>query len=282
MRSTKRRLMVLVGLVAASAVFAMVGVPGAAQAQKQRHANLLVPLYDNADPTNWSRACSQANGTGDGSWIIADPAHGPGTAPLPNWATVIKNCHRYGRASVIGYVWTDYGRGGQASIPDIKRQIDNWYAFYPGRIAGIFLDGVSDAVPETAASNQTFYQALATYVHTRKDGNDEVVFNPGANPGSDWMLRANRAKNADIVVTFEGSYNTPGLNPYTAWQPASWEKRYPASDFAALVYDAPSTTGTPQPTSACNRLKQQNVGYVYVGTWYSELAPYYSDLASAC
>jgi hypothetical protein len=282
-RSTLRRLIVLCSLVVVGAVFAMVGVPGAAQAQSRRHANLLVPLYDNnVDPTNWSRACSQANGSGDGSWIIADPQHGPGTAPLPNWATVIKNCYRYGRASVIGYVWTDYGRGGPGSIPDIKRQIDNWYAFYPGQIAGIFFDGVSDAVPETAVSNQTFYQTLAAYAHTRKGGNNEVVFNFGANPSSDWMLRASTAKNADIVVTFEGSYDTPGTNPYTAWQPASWEQRYPASDFAALVYDAPSTTGTPQPTSACNRLKQQRIGYVYVGTWYSELAPYYGDLASAC
>ena len=102
MRSTLRRLIVLCSLVVDGAVFAMVGVPGAAQAQTRRHANLLVPLYDNADPTNWSRACSQANGSGDGSWIIADPYHGPGTAPLPNWATVIKNCYRYGRASVIG------------------------------------------------------------------------------------------------------------------------------------------------------------------------------------
>ena len=183
---------------------------------------------------------------------------------------------------MIGYVWTDYGRGGQPSIPRIKKQIDDWYAFYPGGIAGIFLDGVSDTVPGTATSNRAFYQTLAAYVHTTKGDNDEVVFNFGANPSSDWMLSAGNAKNADLVVTFEGSYNTPEWNPYTAWQPASWERRYPASDFAALVYDAPDSTGTPQPTSACNRLRQQTVGYVYVGTWYSELAPYYGALASAC
>jgi Spherulation-specific family 4 len=280
-RST-RRFKVILSLAALGALFATVGLPGAAQAAQQRHANLLVPLYDNADPTNWSRACSQANGASDGSWIIADPAHGPGTAPTANWAKVIKDCYSYHRASVIGYVWTNYGRDGQASIPSIKRQIDNWYAFYPGNIAGIFFDGVSDTVPETAVSNQVFYQTLASYVHARKDGNDEVVQNFGMNPSSDWMLRASRAKNADIVVTFEGSYNTPGMNPYTEWQPASWERRYPASNFAALVYNAYSSTDTPQPASACNRLKQQNIGYVYVGTWFSEMAPYYGELATVC
>lgn len=201
---------------------------------------------------------------------------------MANWAKVIEDCYTYRRASVIGYVWTDYGRASQAGIASIKAQIDNWYAFYPGQIAGIFLDGVSDAIPETGVSNQAFYQTLSTYVHSRTDDNDLVVLNFGQNPGSDWMLRASNAKNADIVVTFEGAYNTPGMNPYTAWQPAAWEKRYPANDFAALIYDAPDSTGTAQPATACNLLKQQNIGFVYVGTWYSELAPYYGDLARLC
>jgi hypothetical protein len=283
MKGSLRRLLPLLTVVGVS-VALVTGAPGSAQALTTKHANLLVPLYDNADPTNWTRACAQANGSAGGSWIIADPAQGagPGNAPLANWAKVIRDCYRYGRASVIGYVWTNYGRDGQAGIAGIERQIDSYFALYPGGIAGIFFDGVSDTVPETGASNQTFYQTLAAYVHSRTDNNDEVVFNFGANPSSDWMLRASSRKNADIVVTFEGSYNTPGLNPYVAWQPAAWETAYPASDFAALIYNAPDTADTPQPTSACTRLKTQRVGYVYVGTWYSELAPYYGDLATAC
>ena len=34
------------------------------------------------------------------------------TAPVQAWSNVIKHCYQYGRASVIGYVWTNYGRGG--------------------------------------------------------------------------------------------------------------------------------------------------------------------------
>jgi hypothetical protein len=237
----------------------------------------LIPLYDNANPANWTEACSQTNGSGGGSLIIADAAEGsgPGSARLPAWASVIENCLTYGRASIIGYVWTNYGEGGPASIAGIEAQVDAWYSYYPGDIAGIFFDGVSDEVPGTSTSNQSFYETLAAYVHTHEGPKAEVVFNFGANPGSAWMLSGSATNNANLIVTFEGSYNTPGENPYTAWAPAPWEAAYPAKDFAALVYNAPEALATPQPTSACSGLSKQNAGYVYVGTWYSQLPPYF-------
>jgi hypothetical protein len=193
-------------------------------------------------PTGRATALGSSRTRRDG----ADPADGagPGTAPQPAYAKAIKDCYRYGRASVIGYVWTNYGRDGAAGIPAIEKQIDSYYSFYPGGIAGIFFDGVSDATPETMVSNQAFYQTLASYVHARSDNNDEVGFNFGANPGSDWMMRASSARNADIVVTFEGSYDDPNANPFTAWQQPAWEQRYPAGDFAALVNEAPDTACT--------------------------------------
>ena len=236
----------------------------------------LIPLYDNGNTADWTAACSQTNGSGGGSWIIADVAEGqgPGSARVPAWANVIENCHSYGRASVVGYVWTDYGEGGQASIAGIESQINAWYSFYPGDIAGIFFDGVSDDVPGTTTSNQSFYRTLASYVHTHEPG-DEVVFNFGANPGSDWMLNSSGANNANIVVTFEGSYSTPGEDPYTSWTQAAWEAGYPAHDFAALIYNAPDGAASSQPASACSSLAKQNIGYVYLGTWYDQLPPYF-------
>ncbi len=239
----------------------------------------LIPLYDNANPADWTEACSQTNGSGGGSWIIADAAEGagPGSASVPAWANVIDNCYSYDRASVIGYVWTDYGEGGQAGIAGIESEINAWYSYYPGAIAGIFFDGVSDDVPGTSTSNQSFYQTLASYVHTHEGSNNEVVYNFGANPGSDWMLNSSAANNANIVVTFEGSYDTPGEDPYTSWTPAAWEASYPAHDFSALVYNAPDEVATPQPASACTSLAKQNIGYVYVGTWYSQLPPYFAS-----
>jgi hypothetical protein len=248
------------------------------------HLKELIPLYDDANAANWARACSQSNGAAGGSWLIADAAKGdgPGSAPIPAWANVIEHCYDYGRASVIGYVWTNYGRGGMASIPAIEAQIRAWYSFYPGGIAGIFFDGVSDTVPGSSTTNQRFYRTLAAYVHHHEGANDEVVFNFGDNPGSDWMLSSSNANNADMVVTFEGSYNTPGLNPYTAWTPASWESSYPADDFAALIYDAPGTALAPQPASACDSLARQNIGYANVGTWYDTLPSYFETFVGRC
>ncbi len=271
----------------AGAVLAITGAfGGSADASGSRggnrHAgqNQLIPLYDNANSADWTEACSQASGSGGGSWIVANAAAeggGPGSAASPAWASVIEDCYRYGHASVIGYVWTDYG---QASIATVESQIDAWNAYYPGEIAGIFFDGVSDEVPGTTTSNQGYYRTLASYVHTHEGNNDEVVFNFGQNPASDWMLDGDDAENADIVVTFEGSYDTPGENPYTSWTQAPWELSYPADDFAALIHNAPDGLAASQPASACGSLAQQNIGYVYVGTSYEELPSYFGGLSS--
>jgi hypothetical protein len=279
--ATTRRAIVALGALSLMALATVGLMPATAMARPATlEQNQLIPLYDNANPADWTEACSQTNGAGDGSWIIADVAEGqgPGSVAEPAWAKVIGACYKYDRASVIGYVWTDYGEGGQASIASIESQIRAWYSFYPGEIAGIFLDGVSDDVPGTTTSNQTFYRTLASYVHTHEGDNDEVVFNFGANPGSDWMLNGASASNADIVVTFEGSYDTPGEDPYTAWTQAAWERRYPADDFAALVYNAPNQPTMPQPASVCPSLARQNIGYVYVGTWYDQLPSYFGTL----
>ena len=275
-RGRSRRIMAAI-LLAGLAAFALPGLAPSTAGAATVHRDELIPLYDNANPVDWKTACSQSNGSHGGSYIIADPfqGKGPGSGPVQPWSNVITNCYRYGRASVIGYVWTNYGSGGTASIPAIEQQINEWYAYYPRRIAGIFFDGVSDTVPGTTTSNKAFYQTLASYVHTHEGNNDEVVFNFGANPGSGWMLSSRDTKNADIVVTFEGSYNDAGYNPYTAWTQASWESAYPANDFAALIYDAPDAT-------ACSSLSLQHLGYVYVGTWYDTLPPFWNQFLSTC
>jgi hypothetical protein len=245
----------------------------------------MVPLYeDNAN--DWATACSKVSGANGGSFIIADADEGlgPGPAPVPAWATVIDNCDTYGRAEVLGYVWTDYGEGGTASIPAIEAQVKDWYTFYPRHIGGIFFDGAADTVPGTGASNVSFYQTLDSYVHQNWRDNDEVVLNYGTNPGSGWMFNSSNAKNADIVVIFEGSYSTAGENPYIGggWKPATWESQYQADDFAALMYDTNSTAVVPQPATACATLTAQHIGYLYVGTWYTNLAPYFAAFVSDC
>jgi hypothetical protein len=249
-----------------------------------RTVDQLIPLYDSANPSAWATACSKVNGAGGGSYIIADVdgAQGPGSAPTPAWQDVIDNCDRYGRAAVLGYVWTDYGQGGMASLPALEAQVSSWYSFYPGKIGGIFFDGASDSVPQTGASNEAFYRSLASYVHQKQGMGEKVVLNYGSNPASGWMFDSNGPGNADIVVTFEGSYDTPGQNPYKEWVAASWESKYAAHHFAAIVYGAPGTAASPQPSSACRSLMRQHIGYLYVGTTYSRLPPYFSAYVNDC
>jgi hypothetical protein len=285
-RASLRVALVSALLVLAAVLAAVVATGGLASATRQAAGpDQLVPLYeDNAN--DWATACSETNGANGGSYIIADvdAGSGAGAAPEAAWATVIDNCDSYGKAEVLGYVWTDYGKGGAASIPAIEAQVKDWYSFYPGHIAGIFFDGAADDVPGTGASNVSFYQTLDSYVHQNWKSNDEVVLNYGANPASGWMFNSSNAKNADIVVIFEGSYSTAGENPYVGggWAPARWESQYPADDFAALMYDTNSTTAVPQPETACAALTAQHIGYVYVGTWYTTLAPYFSTFAGDC
>lgn len=268
------RLAAAIGLVAAfcgtlTAQARATTQPAAAQDE-------LIPLYDGAQTADWAAACSKVNGANGGSFIIANVAQGPGVAPLARWRRVIDRCDAYERASVIGYVWTDYGEGGTASLEGIEAQVRAWYSFYPRHIGGIFFDGASDTVPGTTMSNHRFYQTLSSYVHRTEGENDDVVLNYGTNPSSGWMFRSrDRASNADIVVTFEGAYDTPGEHPYTSWRPSRWERHYPPRDFAALVYDVPDA-------AACAHLRRQNLGYLYVGTMYNGLATYFSSFVRAC
>jgi hypothetical protein len=267
-------------LIAAFAILVAFAVsftflPNTASARNDNKTKSLIPLYDGGIPSDWFQVCSQASGAGEGSLVIADVNVGPGKKPIGNWANVIKHCYDYSKASVIGYVWTNYGRDGVESIPKIEATIDKWYQFYPDYIAGIFLDGVSDEVPETLKSNSAFYKELTNYEHTRHP-ESKVVLNFGYNPASDWMFYSSNSNNADVIVTFEGSYNTEDVNPYVNWKQVDWEKRYPANNFALIIYDAPNTAKTPQPGSSCKRLAKQNIGYVYVGMRY-DAVPYLGD-----
>ncbi len=254
-RASLRVVLVTAPLVLA-AVVAVVAT-GVLTSAARPHLDQLVPLYED-NSNDWAAACSEANGADGGSYVIADvdAGSGPGAGPTAPWASVIDKCDGYGRAKVLGYVWTDYGKGGVASIPAIEARVKDWYSFYPGHIGGIFFDGAADAVPGTGASNVSFYRALDSYVHQTWKSNGEVVLNYGANPASGWMFNSSKDKNADVVVIFEGSYGTAGENPYVGggWEPASWESRYPADDFAALMYGTNSTAATPQPATACTAL----------------------------
>jgi hypothetical protein len=251
------------------------------QSSRAARPDQLVPLYTTS-AGQWAAACSGVSDTGHKSLIVANVQQGPGTAPVPAWTKIIDSCAGYGRAHVLGYVWTDYGRGGPGALGSIETKIQAWYTMYPGHIDGIFFDGVSDTVPGIGTRNRYFYRSLAGYVHHKEGMASQVVFNFGTDPDAGWMFDAASALDANVIVTFEGSYNIAGQNPLTAWTPAGWERRYPASDFAALVHSAPSATALAEPAAACRALREKHLGYLYVGTSYNELPAYFSALVHSC
>ncbi len=267
-----------IGIAACMLAAVLVPVISLAWADTYNHArpSELIPLYDGAVPENWTKVCRDSN---EGTLVIANiaSAEGAGQKRQANWAKVIDNCRRYDKAGVIGYVWTNYGKNGHANIDEIKKDVDDWYKFYPGGIEGVFLDGVSDTVPDTTKSNQDFYRELTEYVHS-KWPKGKVVLNFGVDPKDDWTFNSENTKqNADVIVVYEGSYDDPKVNPYLKWKQPLWEMRYPSTKFAAIVYSAPNTKETPQPSSACKRLVTQRIGYVYVGTYYHKV-PYLDSI----
>jgi hypothetical protein len=275
------------GVGTALGVALLVVAPGGvAAAQRAKAApDQLVPQYETPqyDPatwvSDWATTCSEVSGAHGGSYVVANIDQtgpyggGPGSAPVAAWSSVLNNCVDDGPATVLGYVPTNWGEGGNYTMSNIETWINEWYSYYRGDIGGIFFDQVSDANPVTGASNVSFYQTLDAYVHQHEGNNDEVVLNFGSNPGSAWMFNSSDAKNADIVVTFEGP-----ASAYPSWAPASWEAQYPSDDFSALVWGELNS-----PASECSSLLQQNLGYLDVTSYYTGPFPsYFSQMVADC
>ena len=83
------------------------------------------------------------------------------------------------------------------------------------------------------------------------------------------MFTSSNANNADIVVTFEGYYDPtpPGRGGLAGELPG---QRFLGSHLRRRrLHGSPARFGV-------RSLAQQNIGYVYVGTWYDLLPPYFS------
>src|SRR5690606_23819849 len=118
-----------------------------------------------------------------GSIIIANPASGPGTERIADYAQGIEIAHDYGQ-TVIGYVDTSYGL---IPLDTVKAQIDDWYSFYNGdntgvidtgptgidtAIDGIFLDQMANFPAETVpgpdgVTVQEYYSEIYAHMQTK-------------------------------------------------------------------------------------------------------------------
>jgi hypothetical protein len=169
-------------------------------------------------------------------YLILNPASGPGLAPDPGYAAMVRRAQWEG-VKVLGYVDTKY-----ASRPSdvVAAEIDQYGTWYG--VDGIFIDRATGKVADLS-----YYSRIARQV--RWDHGQTFVINPGAHPDEVY------AQLADAVVTFEGDADT-----YFQTPSPDWVENYPASRFWHLIY-ATSEAQLPQ---VLELSRSRRAGTVYV------------------
>jgi hypothetical protein len=233
-----------------------------------------VPAYIDpaTDAAAWTELTSAE--TGSVGIVVANVDNGPGPAPVPAWAAVIRQAHSAG-SKVLGYVDTGYlgsptasrstglatrtgASGLHAWLSQAESDINAWYQFYGSDIGGIFMDETTETCGPTASSTEYAdqYRELSAYVKsTHPDAS--TVLNPGTAVGQCYRDAA------DVLVTFEGSYadyTSSDLSSNGTYHPLDWAPAA-ADQIWHIVYGAGSLA---QLRRAVSLSKSRNAGYVYV------------------
>ncbi|WP_432989299.1 spherulation-specific family 4 protein [Dactylosporangium sp. CA-233914] len=198
--------------------------------------------------------------TGPGTGIaVANPFSGPGKTRDPLYAAAIAAA-RAGGVTVLGYVPTGYlgttgrtTRLGQTTpaawSAQVQQDIETWYRLYGGDgLGGIFFDEVQNVCGPDGAYART-YRALDEHTRAWHRGAFTVV-NPGIETEPCY------ADIGDVILTFEGTYDT-----YRQWKPPAWQR---AIDPRRLWHLVHGTATIEQLDDAMRLSKQRNAGYVYV------------------
>jgi hypothetical protein len=217
-----------------------------------------VPSYINpaGDPATWNTLVGSSS---DKVGVaVANVLNGPGSETVAAWTGVINRTHASGKR-VLGYVDTGYlgqtgltTRLGSTSTADwvaqIEQDINAWYTLYGPSMDGIFFD---DGFNVCGAGNEfpAIYEVVNQY---------EKVHHPGAmtvlNPGA--VVPQCYEDAADVLLTFEGSYDTYENGGYQAldWTPANPKKIW------HIIYGVPASA-----VSLVDETSQtRGAGYVYI------------------
>ncbi|MFC7219757.1 spherulation-specific family 4 protein [Streptomyces polyrhachis] len=176
--------------------------------------SLLVPMYVHpaVDPQPWRQLVRAAPGL---YGVVLNVADGPGRAFDPAFAQACEPLRAAG-VRVLGYADLAYGVRASGDVGRDMRRYREWYG-----AQGAFLDRApsgADRLPGTRAMIRA----------ARAEGARTVVLNPGVHPDPDY------AQAADLLVTFEGTWQT-----YTQTPVPAWTRRHRAERFCHLVYGVP-------------------------------------------
>ncbi|AFL95006.1 hypothetical protein CL1_0801 [Thermococcus cleftensis] len=175
--------------------------------------SLLIPLYVYPG-CSWDSVIGLKAQYSVNIVIIANPANGPGYQKDSVYAEYIQKMRDAG-ISVLGYVWTNYGKRDSSIVED---EIDSWVSWY--NVSGIFFDGVN-----VSAGTEGYYSSLVNYVKG-KSQSYLVVGNPGA---YDPSTLADYTAIFDVLVI----YDSPDYPP-------SWPSGTDPSKLGAMVYGVSS------------------------------------------
>lgn len=168
-----------------------------------------VPAYGYPGSGVWERL----TGLPARSFVILDPADGPGSSVDPRYLSALAPLAERG-VRVLGYVDSGYGRRPAGEMADEIARYQRWY-----RPGGIFLD----QTPAAASANEAI-RAVAAELRSERLA---LVINPGQ-PNID----PEDASFADHVVNFEGP-----LDVYRRTRFPAWTETLEKTKFWHLVYE---------------------------------------------
>lgn len=213
-------------------------------AYRQAATGMLVPAYQYPTlGTFWAVCGAYAP---PGSYVIANPASGPGISTDANYTAAIAAAKAAG-LTVLGYVDTNY-----TAVPSgtVLANIATWNTLYPG-VTSIFLDRADNSL-----ANEGYYHTICDQVHTVASA--VAVLNFGTIPVDTAYMGF-----ADIAVVYEGDYMAGTWQTFLAGMPAllAAVPSVAAARFAAVVYNCPSPYFMQQVLAQSQAV---NVGSVYV------------------
>lgn len=175
--------------------------------------------------------------------MIINPASGPGTAVDVNYVNTANDMKAAG-TTVLGYVYTQYGKRDAALVQQDIAKYLTWYG-----VQGIFLDEGSNLCDDVP-----YYDALVAYIKTALS-TAVTVLNWGTDGPECYLTTPNPV---DIVLNYENTYAN-----YVQWAgPSPWVAKYNASRFWQLVHTTPAT---PEAFwRAITLSKSRRAGWVYV------------------
>jgi hypothetical protein len=191
---------------------------------------------------------------------IMNPDNGPGASQTQAYVNALANLHRAG-GRIIGYVYSSYAA---RALTNVEADIDTYLSFYA--VDGFFIDEMTD---DQNTNHLAYYAAIYRYVKSKGAGYS-VTGNPGENTVRDYLTE----RTADCLMVFENhDTNYPGFRP------SDWVTRYPAQQFAQIVYDV---TNSAAMSNDVELVATRHAGWIYLtDRTYGALPSYWTNEAGS-